>query len=154
MRPNQLYARCLFVSPGCAAAIYLATEWLARSNNVLVICVAVLMGVSACVMAAICVVALGHLLTLSYFVVGALLARNEGTRLRYYASAAVWGHEISEQVGFKGVLVRAKAYIGVVPEGTIGVVVRHPGGPFVIQFPGRDPYRFSLENMLWYVEVL
>ena len=154
MRPNQLYARCLFVSPGCAAAIYLATEWLARSNNVLVICVAVLMGVSACVMAAICVVALGHFLILSYFVAGALLARNEWTRLRYYASAAAWGHEISEHVEFKGVLVRAKAYIEVVPEGTVGMVVRRPGGPFTFQFPGREPYRFTLEYITWYVEIL
>ena len=154
MNSNQLYARCLFVSPGCAAAIYLATEWLARSNNVLVICVAVLMGVSACVMAAICVVALGHFLILSYFVAGALLARNEWTRLRYYASAAAWGHEISEHVEFKGVLVRAKAYIEVVPEGTVGMVVRRPGGPFTFQFPGREPYRFTLEYITWYVEIL
>lgn len=154
MRSGQLYALYLFASPGCAAAIYLATEWLARSNNVLVICVAVLMGVSACVMAAICVVALGHLLTLSYFVVGALLARNEWTRLRYYASAAAWGHEISEHVEFKGVLVKANGYIEIVPEGTVGMVVRRPGGPFTFQFPGREPYRFQLESLTWYVDIL
>ena len=154
MNSNQLYALYLFASPGCAAAIYLATEWLARSNNVLVICVAVLMGVSACVMAAICVVALGHFLILSYFVAGALLARNEWTRLRYYASAAAWGHEISEHVEFNGVLVKANGYIEIVPEGTIGVVVRRPGGPFTFQFPGREPYRFTLEYITWYVEIL
>ena len=154
MRSNQLYALYLFASPGCAAAIYLANEWMVNSNNVLVICVAVLMAISACVMAAICVVALGHFLILSYFVAGALLARNEWTRLRYYASAAVWGHEISEHVEFKGVLVRAKAYIEVVPEGTVGMVVRRPGGPFTFQFPGREPYRFQLESLTWYVEIL
>lgn len=154
MRSDQLYAFYLLAPIGCAAAIYLATEWLARSNNVLVICVAVLMGVSAYVMAAICVVALGHLLTLGYFVVGALLARHEWTRLRYYASAAAWGHEISEHVEFKGVLVKANGYIEIVPEGTVGMVVRRPGGPFTFQFPGREPYRFTLESLTWYVDIL
>ena len=154
MRSNQLHTFYLLASPGCAAAIYLATEWLARSNNALVICIAVLMAISACLVATISVVAWGHLLILSYFVVGALLARNEWTRLRYYASAAAWGREISERVEFKGVLVKAKAYMEVVPEGTVGMVVRRPGGPFTFQFPGREPYRFALESLTWYVEIL
>ena len=154
MRSDQLYAFYLLAPIGCATTIYLANEWMASSNNVLMICVAVLMAISACLVATISVVVWGHFLILSYFVAGALLARNEWTRLRYYASAAVWGHEISEHVEFKGVLVKANGYIEVVPEGTVGMVVRRPGGPFVIQFPGRAPYRFSLENMLWYVEVL
>lgn len=154
MRSGQLYALYLFAAPGCAAAIYLANEWMANSNNVLVICVAVLMAISACVMAAICVVALGHFLILGFLVVAALLARHERTRLRYYARAAAWGHEISEHVEFKGVLVKANGYIEIVPEGTVGMVVRRPGGPFTFQFPGREPYRFTLEYLTWYVDIL
>ena len=153
-RSNRLHAFYLLATPGCAAAIYLANEWLARSNNALVICVAVLMVISACLVATISVVVWGHFLILSYFVAGALLARNEWTRLRYYASAAVWGHEISEHVEFKGVLVKANGYIEVVPEGTVGMVVRRPGGPFTFQFPGREPYRFTLEYLTWYVDIL
>ena len=134
--------------------LYLANEWLTHSNNVFVLSFAVLMWVSASTVAVISVVVWGHFLILGFLVVAALLARHERTRLRYYARAAAWGYDISERVEFNGVLVKANGYIEIVPEDTIGVVVRHPGGPFVIQFPGREPYRFQLESLTWYVEIL
>ena len=144
----------LLALPGCVLVLHGAIEWLAYSNNGLILISAVLMAVGASIVAVISIVAWIHFLILGFLVVGALLARHERTRLRYYARAAAWGHEISERVGFNGVLVKANGYIEIVPEGTIGVVVRHPGGPFVIQFPGREPYRFTLESLTWYVEIL
>ena len=144
----------LLAFPGCVVLLYLANEWLTHSNNVFVLSFAVLMWVSASTVAVISVVVWGHFLILGFLVVAALLARHERTRLRYYARAAAWGHEISEHVEFKGVLVKANGYIEIVPEGTIGVVVRRPGGPFTFQFPGREPYRFTLEYITWYVEIL
>ena len=144
----------LLAFPGCVVLLYLANEWLTHSNNVFVLSFAVLMWVSASTVAVISVVVWGHFLILGFLVVAALLARHERTRLRYYARAAAWGYDISERVEFNGVLVKAKGYLEIATEGTIGVVVRHPGGPFVIQFPGREPYRFQLESLTWYVEIL